>query len=95
MMSAFVSMLITMRMVSMVTIVAILVSKSFLFPDIPNSISFLFLIDLGDEPFKLSAIKPDSPAHLANIYGDTITVFFFQSRFVTSWANHVNSFFNI
>jgi hypothetical protein len=93
MMSAFVSMLITMGMVSMVIIVAILVPKAFLFPGISDSISFLLLIDLGDESFKLSTIEPDTSTQLANIYGDTIPVLFFQSRFVASRTKHVNSFF--
>jgi hypothetical protein len=93
MMSAFVSMLITMGMVSMVIIVAILVPKAFLFPGISDSISFLLLINLGDESFKLSTIEPDTSTQLANIYGDTIPVLFFQSRFVASRTKHVNSFF--
>jgi hypothetical protein len=93
MMSAFVPMLITMGMVSMVIIVAILVPKAFLFPGISDSISFLLLIDLGDESFKLSTIEPDTSTQLANIYGDTIPVLFFQSRFVASRTKHVNSFF--
>jgi hypothetical protein len=93
MMSAFVSMLITMGMVSMVIIVAILVPKAFLFPGISDSISFLLLIDLGDESFKFSTIEPDTSTQLANIYGDTIPVLFFQSRFVASRTKHVNSFF--
>jgi hypothetical protein len=93
MMSAFVSMLITMGMVSMVIIVVILAPKAFLFPGISDSISFLLLIDPGDESFKLSTIEPDTSTQLANIYGDTIPVLFFQSSFVASRTKHVNSFF--
>ena len=85
--------MVTMGMIIMVTIMTILVAKAFLFPAISQGISFLLLIDPGDEPFKLSAVEPDPSAHLANIYGDTIAVFFFQSWFVTSWTNHADSFF--
>jgi hypothetical protein len=89
MMTAFVSMFIAM---GMVTIVAILVPKAFLFTGIVPSISFRALFGPGDEPFKLSTIEPDTPANLANIYGDTIAVLFFKSRFVASWTNHMDSF---
>jgi hypothetical protein len=84
--------MVTMGMITMVTIMTILMTKAVLFPAISQSISFLLLIDSGHEPFKFSAVEPDTPAHLANIYGDTIAVFFFQSWFVASRTNHVNSF---
>jgi hypothetical protein len=84
--------MVTMGMIIMVTIMTILVTKTFLFPAISQSISFLLLIDPGHEPFKLSTVQPDPPAHLTNIYGDTIAVLFFQSWFVASRTNHVDSF---
>jgi hypothetical protein len=58
-----------------------------------QGLPFLLLIDPGDESFKLSTIEPDTSTQLANIYGDTIPVLFFQSRFVASRTKHVNSFF--
>ena len=84
--------MVTMGIITMVTIMTILMTKAVLFPAISQSISFLLLIDPGHEPFKLSAVEPDTPAHLANIYGDTIAVLFFQSWFVASRTNHVDSF---
>jgi hypothetical protein len=93
MMPAFVSMLISMGMVSMVVIVMILVPKACLSQVIAPRTTFQLLLGLGHESFKLSTIEPDSPAHLADIYSDAITVLFFKSRFVASRTNHVNSFF--
>jgi hypothetical protein len=91
-MAAFVPMLIAMRIVSMVAIMAFMMTQGFLSPTITHSIFFLLLIDPGHEPFKLSTVQPDPPAHLTNIYGDTIAVLFFQSWFVASRTNHVDSF---
>jgi hypothetical protein len=92
-MTTMVPMLISMRIISMVIIVTIYGPKVFFFPDRVPRIIFQLLVSPGDEPFKLSTIEPDPSTHLAYIYGDTIAVLFFQSRFVASRTNHVISFF--
>jgi hypothetical protein len=93
MMTAFMSMPVTMGMVSVVIIVAILVPKVFFFSAICMGIYLQLLLGFGDEPFKLSTIEPNTSTQLADIYGDTIPVLFFKSRFVTSWTNHLSSFY--
>lgn len=92
MVTVFMSMPVTVRMVFMVITMMILVPKAFFFSAIGMSVNFQLLFGLGDEPFKLSSIEPDTSTLLADIYGDTIPVFFFQSRFVTSRTIHAYSF---
>jgi hypothetical protein len=79
-------------MVSVVIIVVRLVPKVFFFSAIGMGIYFRLMLSLGDEPFKLSTVEPDTSTLLADIYGDTIPVLFFKSRFVTSRTIHVYSF---